>query len=450
MDGRKVRHTSERQGIRNGRNAHCQNRLDACRTRTRFFRLKAHPEGCTCGCADNRQIVRLSAITADDSLEDLYKHYSNSFRKAVDSVFGDEYPEMADQLRANVSRFSAYKANYVRQAFDDNARQFSGKDLDDANRATINQFRRWTDAELTTAGARARTAKQFTEFNEPDRRELFPCLKWLPSRAVNPRQSHMKFYNRVWRKDDTFWDNNAPGTEWNCMCDIEECDDQPTDNSKVKQPDIPKGLEGNPSVTGEIFTDKASYVTKCQNPSVPEDVLKPIMARHDEFVKYLKNNDYKDQKFDWESLGYQATHNEHNFAEEIGKFGIQRGDYERNSVEALVKSGHSVVLRSEKGADGIKQPDGYLDGVLMDIKGVEGDCFWSLNRANHQQVKTVILYFHDKTLFNINAVENKWKQLPDWINKTDYIKDKTIYIENVFCVVKVNNDYEVHKIKIPE
>lgn len=177
-------------------------------------------------------------------------------------MFGDEYPEMADQLRANVSRFSAYKANYVRQAFDDNARQFSGKDLDDANRATINQFRRWTDAELTTAGARARTAKQFTEFNEPDRRELFPCLKWLPSRAVNPRQSHMRFYNRVWRKDDTFWDNNAPGTEWNCMCDIEECDDQPTDNSKVKQPDIPKGLEGNPSVTGEIFTDKASYIAK--------------------------------------------------------------------------------------------------------------------------------------------------------------------------------------------
>lgn len=265
MDGRKVRHTCERQGIRNGRNAHCQNRLDACRTRTRFFRLKAHPEGCTCGCADNRQIIRLSTITADDSLEDLYKHYSNGFRKAVDSVFGDEYPEMADQLRANVSRFSAYKANYVRQAFDDNARQFSGKDLDDANRATINQFRRWTDAELTTAGARARTAKQFTEFNEPDRRELFPCLKWLPSRAVNPRQSHMRFYNRVWRKDDTFWDNNAPGTEWNCMCDIEECDDQPTDNSKVKQPDIPKGLEGNPSVTGEIFTDKASYIAKSED-----------------------------------------------------------------------------------------------------------------------------------------------------------------------------------------
>ena len=365
MDGRKVRHTCERQGIWNGRRALCTHCLDACRTRTRFFRLKAHPKGCTCGCADNRQIVRLSAITANDSLEDLYKNYSNSFRKAVDSVFGDEYPEMADQLRAKVSRFSAYKENYVRQAFDDNARQFSGKDLDEANKATINQFHRWTDAELTTAGARARTAKQFTEFNEPDRRELFPCLKWLPSRAVNPRQSHMKFYNRVWRKDDTFWNNNAPGTEWNCMCDIEECDDQPTDNSKVKQPDIPKGLEGNPSVTGEIFTDKASYVTKCQNPSVPEDILKPIMARHDEFVKYLKNNDYKDQKFDWESLGYQAIHKRHNLDED-------KGWYEKEVTEAGMKNGNVVILENEFSKKiGERFTEGTWDNEVFEVAGRE-------------------------------------------------------------------------------
>lgn len=371
----------------------------------------------------------------------------------MDNVFGEEYPELADQLRANVSRFAAYKSNYVKTAFEDNSKAFSGDDLKAANEESKNQFRSWTETELATASARARTAKQFSEFNEPDRKELFPCLKWLPSRAANPRITHRQFWDGVWRKDDDFWKRHQPGTEWGCMCDIEECDDEPKEPENYNrddEPTAPKGLEKNPYETGEVFTDNASYIAKCKNPSVPEAILKPIMERHDEFVPYLKNKDYKKQKFDWESLGYQATHNEHNFAEEIGIFGIQRGDYERNSVEALVKSGHSVVLRSEKGADGIKQPDGYLDGVLMDIKGVEGDCFWSLNRANHQQVKTAILYFHDKTLFNINAVENKWKQLPDWINKTDYIKDKTIYIENVFCVVKVNNDYEVHKIKIPE
>jgi len=67
-------------------------------------------------------------------------------------------------------------------------------------------------------------------------------------------------YNRVWAKDDPFWNFNAPGTEWNCKCDIEETDEPLTDNTAVPQPTIPLGLEGNPAQTGEIFTDNASYI----------------------------------------------------------------------------------------------------------------------------------------------------------------------------------------------
>ncbi len=384
-------------------------------------------------------------------MEDLYAKYSKDFRKVVDNVFGEEYPELSDQLRANVSRFAAYKSNYVKTAFEDNSKAFSGDDLKAVNEATKNQFRSWTETELATASARARTAKQFSEFNEPDRKELFPCLKWLPSRAANPRITHTKFYNRIWRKDDPFWNNNAPGTEWNCMCDVEECDDQPTDNSNVKQPIVPQGLEGNPSVTGEVFTEKASYIAKCNNPSAPEAILKPIMERHNEFVPYLKNKDYKKQKFDWESGGYQATHNDHNFDPTIGKFGIPRGDYERNVIETLYKEGYSVILRSEKGSEGVTQPDGFINGVLMDIKGVEGhNCSNSMKSANRQQVETVVLYFHDKNLFNLSEVMDKWEHFPDFINSLDYITDKTIYLKKLICVVKSENGFNVYDIKKPE
>jgi len=213
-------------------------------------------------------------------LEDLYAKYSKDFRKVVDNVFGEEYPELSDQLRANVSRFAAYKSNYVKTAFEENSKAFSGDDLKAVNEATKNQFRYWTETELATASARARTAKQFSEFNEADRKELFPCLKWLPSRAANPRQSHMRFYNRVWRKDDPFWNNNAPGTEWNCACDVEECEDQPTDNSNVKQPIVPQGLEGNPSVTGEVFTDKASYIAKAS-----EETHKSVKVSQRDYIR---------------------------------------------------------------------------------------------------------------------------------------------------------------------
>lgn len=127
-------------------------------------------------------------------------------------------------------------------------------------RAALRTFDIYQDAEYNTATARARTAKQFEQFMQKDNIELFPCLRWIPSRSANPRAEHMAFYNRIWRKDDPFWNNNQPGTEWNCKCDIEETDEQPTDNNDLPTTVIPKGLEGNPAQTGEIFTDNASYM----------------------------------------------------------------------------------------------------------------------------------------------------------------------------------------------
>ena len=182
-------------------------------------------------------------------------------------MFGDERPELADQLRANVSRFSAYKAAYVRREIDSVAADgtMTEEERKAMTKATISQFSRWTDAELTTATARARTAKQFSEFNDPDRLRLFPNLRWIPSRSAAPRAAHVPFYNRVWSKDDNFWKTNQPGTEWNCKCDIEETDDPATDNSDIEQPPVPKGLEGNPASTGEVFTDNASYIRDMQD-----------------------------------------------------------------------------------------------------------------------------------------------------------------------------------------
>lgn len=124
----------------------------------------------------------------------------------------------------------------------------------------LRTFNRYQDVERSTATARARTAKQFEEFLQPDNVRLFPNLKWLPSRSANPRQTHTAFYNRVWAKDDPFWNTNAPGTEWNCKCDVEETDEPLTDNSALPQPTVPLGLEGNPARTGEVFTDNASYI----------------------------------------------------------------------------------------------------------------------------------------------------------------------------------------------
>jgi hypothetical protein len=126
-------------------------------------------------------------------------------------------------------------------------------------RATLAQFQAWQTAEYNTAVARARTAKQWEIYTQPNRLRLFPNIKWLPSNSVERRPEPVKFYGRIWAKNDPFWMENTPGTLWNCKCGMQETADDVTDNTDAPAFTPPRGLEGNPGITGEIFTDRASY-----------------------------------------------------------------------------------------------------------------------------------------------------------------------------------------------
>lgn len=185
---------------------------------------------------------------------DLYEAYGNGLRKAVDTVlgeseYGDEYFDMQMQMRANVSRFAAYKAYHATQELKD----VDPADIDKKGKLILNKYNRWQAAEYNTAVARTRTAKQYHDFtSDPISNELYPNIKWLPSRSASPREVHRVFWNRVWAKNDPFWNSNTPGSLWNCKCDWEETD-EPVTNGNPAGNMSAKGLEGNPAVTGEIF-----------------------------------------------------------------------------------------------------------------------------------------------------------------------------------------------------
>ena len=86
------------------------------------------------------------------------------------------------------------------------------------------------------AVARTRTAKQYHDFtSDPISNELYPNIKWLPSRSASPREAHRVFWNRVWAKNDPFWNSNTPGSLWNCKCDWEETDEPVTDKNLTEQ-----------------------------------------------------------------------------------------------------------------------------------------------------------------------------------------------------------------------
>ena len=169
---------------------------------------------------------------------------------------------MADQLNANLSRFSAYKAAHVEKAFNDilNDPKMTDEQRRVAVRAAEEKFARWTDAEYNTATARCITAEQFAEFNDPEHTSLFPNLEWLATRSTNPREEHQAFVGLILPKSHDFWRTHTPGTEWNCKCDLAETDDPATKAANLPTAKVPKGLEGNPFYTGEVFTNKVGYL----------------------------------------------------------------------------------------------------------------------------------------------------------------------------------------------
>ncbi len=202
----------------------------------------------------------IAAVTTGDKPinPELYQRYAGSFHRAVDAVPIDD-TDLSTQWHANVSRFAAYKAYHATEEL----RRLADEEDGDLAilRATLHKYNRYQAAEYNTAVARARTGKQWQQFAEDDNRRLFPCIKWLPSRSATPREEHIPFYNRIWAKDDPFWTYNQPGTLWNCKCDWEQTDEDPTDGNPDRRI-VKPGLDQNPATSGQIFTDTAPYIRK--------------------------------------------------------------------------------------------------------------------------------------------------------------------------------------------
>ncbi|MEG0788786.1 MAG: hypothetical protein RR432_01170 [Alistipes sp.] len=207
-------------------------------------------------------------------LLDSYKeNLLKGVRGVFDSQYGDRYFDLQNRLEANVGRFAAYKAYHATEQV---RRQLTGKGSKEEclkrAKGALGAFNRYQAVEYNTTIARCRTAKQWTDYNTEESLMLFPNLRWLPSRAAEPRPSHIPYYNRVWPKNHPFWLTNQPGSEWGCACDWEETLDD-SDFEGVPTSNPPKGLEGNPGETGKVFSDKSIYFTANNHEKVGQAIL---------------------------------------------------------------------------------------------------------------------------------------------------------------------------------
>ena len=165
---------------------------------------------------------------------------------------------------------------------------------------------------------------------------------------------------------------------------------------------------------------------------------------YEEYLRLLKDPNYIDVCFDQETGGVSAVHRQHKFDKEKGPFGVTVGDYERITVNILRKRGHSITLESEVAPQGIKTPDGQIDGLVMDIKATNSIGKWSIKRKLHQAAKQgaecIILYFHKKELFSQERIEEGWIRFQEDGDSQQYVD----VIKRIICIVE-NEEIEWKK-----
>ncbi len=76
----------------------------------------------------------------------------------------------------------------------------------------------------------------------------------MPSRAATPREEHKPYYGIVRPINDDFWIKHMPPSAWNCLCGVEQTDDEVTP-VPAKGPKAAPGLDHNPGLTGKLFSD---------------------------------------------------------------------------------------------------------------------------------------------------------------------------------------------------
>jgi hypothetical protein len=168
-----------------------------------------------------------------------------------------------------------------------------------------------------------------------------------------------------------------------------------------------------------IFVNKINVADRAE-------LLKEAKTKYNSY----NTDDWVKAGFDEFSGGYKVYHKLHQFDPTIGKFGIPRGDYEKKASEVLSKYGMNVVLESEIMGKGIKTPDGLLNGVLFEIKGIESVSIRNIkdriSEAGKQGVEVVVLYYHDLTLFNKESVREGYNKY--------LTNSKSKRVKKVYCV----------------
>jgi hypothetical protein len=219
---------------------------------------------------------------------DLFFASLQEIDKAVDegipSVrWGEENKDFIDALKYNNAVFAAFKTHREQndlhaQLVDSDGQLKDFSAFRKACQSIIGDYNgRWLKTEYDTAVKSARTAAKFIEYEKDE--DIYPNLTWMPSTAVEPRETHKRYYHTVRAMRDPWFKTHYPGNEWGCQCDVNNTDspithqgDEPVGAIRNEIP--PPGLGLNPAFSKSIFSRTHPYVTEGY---LPEHKLRKLL-----------------------------------------------------------------------------------------------------------------------------------------------------------------------------
>lgn len=134
----------------------------------------------------------------------------------------------------------------------------------------------WLKVEHNTAIRKARSAVDWQSYVE--NADLYPNLKYTPSKAATPSEEHKVYWNIIKPINDVFWTKHLPPSRYNCQCGTEPTDDDPQGEVKGVSDPAP-GLDNNPGVSGKLFSDKHPYIA-----NLTEEELKYVTKKAKQYV----------------------------------------------------------------------------------------------------------------------------------------------------------------------
>ena len=162
--------------------------------------------------------------------------------------FGNKNYDDAVQLIKNVRWFSIHKANIFTKRMQNRT--------EEEREAILSVFDRHLVTESNFAARTARSVKQWRQFEA--KKKQYPNLEYLPSRSVNKRENHLKYYGVVLPVNHDFWLRALPPNGWGCKCRVRQVDT----NSSIDHPPPPvsiKGIPGNAGVENIIFSNSHPF-----------------------------------------------------------------------------------------------------------------------------------------------------------------------------------------------